>query len=78
MMIEEIKTEKIMHKKDFINDNVQDVQGIIENVVNRMPFDGGEILYKSEINSQIRIYLFFIILGMIMSLVSLLIWYRVT
>lgn len=65
-------------QNDDITKNVRDIEGVIENIVNQMPFDDGEILYKSEIASQSKIYLFFIILGLIQSLVSILIWYQVS
>lgn len=50
--------------------SVNNVDGIMEHMMNQLPIADGEIMYKSEIDSQIRVYTGVTILGVIMFIVS--------
>jgi len=75
---EEINVTELPSNKIDMTEGVRDVDGVIKNFISQMPFDDGEIIYKSEVDNQIKIYMFMLFIGILMTLTSLLIWYQVT
>lgn len=57
--------------------SVDNVDGIMEQMLHQMPMADGEILYKAEIDSQIKIYSAVTMLGVIMFIVSTLLVIKV-
>ncbi len=64
-MIDSITTSKKIEP-------VKDVDGIMKYMMNQLPIADGEILYKSEIDSQIKVCIGMVVLGLLMFFVSLL------
>jgi len=57
--------------------SVNSVDGIMEHMMNQLPMADGEIMYKTEIDSQIKIYTGVTVLGIIMFIVSTLLTIKV-
>jgi len=57
--------------------SINNVDGIMEQMLNQLPIADGEILYKAEIDSQVNIYLGVTVLGVIMFIVSTLLEIKV-
>lgn len=63
--------------EQIVTHEIKDLDGIMEQVIDQMPMHDGEILYKTEIDSQIKLFIFQVMIGLMMVLSSLLIWYRI-
>jgi len=51
---------------------ITDIDGIARSIINQLPMADGEILYKTEIDGQIKVYIGMTIIGILMVLVSIL------
>jgi hypothetical protein len=56
---------------------ITDLDGIMQSVVNQLPMADGEILYKAEIDNQVKVYTGMIVIGMLMIIVSILLNIRI-